>query len=109
MIDINKIKTGDCLIRTKDGVTTACFVLFPNMQYNVCVRHAFECTDRRIRVLNNLQQADQRCRSVKHRRLDVLFAEDIRQRLHFSVPRQGPTIHAQHEERGGMMNWEDTH
>lgn len=57
MIDINKIKSGDCLLRVKDNIITACFVLFPNMEYNVCVRHAFECTHRRIRVLNNLQQA----------------------------------------------------
>ena len=50
MIDIKEIKTGDCLAKLEVLKSKLCFVLFPYMEYNVCIRHEFEFIGKSIRV-----------------------------------------------------------
>ena len=50
MIDIKEIKTGDCLAKLEVLKSKLCFVLFPYMEYNVCIRHEYEFSTRSIRL-----------------------------------------------------------
>ena len=51
MIDVNEIKTGDCLMISKGGGNfKVCFVLFPDIKNNVCIRHEYEIALQHIRI-----------------------------------------------------------
>lgn len=54
MIDVSNIMTGDCLIRAKREGNKLCFVIFPFMAYNVCMRHEYEWTKSHIRITRYL-------------------------------------------------------
>ena len=52
MIDVNKIETGDCLMIGKGNCQyKVCFVLFPYIKCNVCVRHEYEITPTYIHIM----------------------------------------------------------
>lgn len=51
MIDVNEIKTGDCLMISKGGGNfKVCFVLFPDIKNNVCIRHEYDIALQHIRI-----------------------------------------------------------
>ena len=54
MIDVYSIKTGDCLFRMNIENRKLCFVIFPFVEYNVCIRHEYEWTENHIRITHYL-------------------------------------------------------